>query len=200
MNDSSSLSAAMEDYLEAIFHLEQAEGAAKPQKIADRIEVHKSTVTTALRNLSQAGLVNYAPYQAVTLTQAGRQVAWEVVSRHRGLYQFLRGVLGLPEDEAQQSACRMEHAVSSQTVHRLVELGEFLEYCRGNSQWRECFERFSANRQQEKTSVQSEPAAHGENANPPEHDGTARADSPGTRAVCDARESCHTHENKKTID
>ena len=52
------LSSNMEDYLEAIFHISKEKQAARAKDIADRLMVNKSSVTGALRSLSEKGLVN----------------------------------------------------------------------------------------------------------------------------------------------
>ena len=82
------LSSNMEDYLEAIFHISQKKQAARAKDIADRLKVNKSSVTGALRSLSEKGLVNYAPYDIITLTTKGKRLAIEIVRRHDALKEF----------------------------------------------------------------------------------------------------------------
>jgi len=127
------VSAALEDYLEAIAELGRGAAPARSRDIATRVRVHKSTVTAALRSLSAKGLVIYTPYAAVQLTDAGRRVAAQVCRRHRQLRRFLGEVLGLASGEADATACRVEHAVDREVVDRLVRLGEFLE---SSAEWR----------------------------------------------------------------
>jgi DtxR family transcriptional regulator, Mn-dependent transcriptional regulator len=83
MRVSPQLSASLEDYLEAIFHVIEDKQAARAKDIVERLGVHNSSVTQALRALSERGLVNYAPYDLVTLTEAGRTAAAEVVEKHQ---------------------------------------------------------------------------------------------------------------------
>ena len=143
MDRPSQVSAVMEDYLETIYHLVIEEGNARPQKIADRMKVHKSTVTSTLKTLAQQELVNYAPYQAVTLTDAGQRIAEGVVGRHDALRGFLQDILGLPADIAEESACGMEHAVTGETSQRLADFVDFFRFChREDNSWRKCFQRF----------------------------------------------------------
>jgi len=143
MDRPSGVSAVMEDYLETIYHLVVEEGHARPQKIADRMNVHKSTVTATLRSLTQLKLINYEPYQAVTKTDAGRQLAEGVVGRHDALRVFLHDILGLPSEVAEKSACGMEHAVTADTSRRLADFVDFFHFCHGDdTRWRDCFERF----------------------------------------------------------
>ena len=82
------LSSNMEDYLEAIFHISAEKKAARAKDIAERLNVNKSSVTGALRSLSEKGYVNYAPYDIITLTAEGQVLAKDVVRRHETLKDF----------------------------------------------------------------------------------------------------------------
>jgi DtxR family Mn-dependent transcriptional regulator len=125
----SQVSSSLEDYLEAIYHIAEAKGAARAKDLVLRLGVHNSSVTQALRSLSEKKLVNYAPYDVITLTDSGKFIALDVVKRHETLSEFLNKVLGLPEDEADEGACRMEHAISVQILDRLVKFVEYFESC-----------------------------------------------------------------------
>ena len=61
------LSSTLEDYLEAICRLEQEKGFARVRDIARALGVANSTATAALQALSKKGLINYEPYEPVTL-------------------------------------------------------------------------------------------------------------------------------------
>lgn len=113
------LTASQEDYLEAIYLLEEADGAARAAAVARKIGVRKPSVTTALRSLTAAGLVAHDPYGAVRLTRRGRDAARGVVRRHRVLMDFLTSLLGVAQREAEEVACRMEHALSAGVLRRL---------------------------------------------------------------------------------
>ncbi len=129
MSDHEQVSASLEDYLEAIYHIAESKGAARAKDIVQRLGVHNSSVTQALRALSEKNLVNYAPYDVITLTASGRRIAMDVVQRHNTLSIFLSKVLGLPEDEADAGACRMEHAVNPAIMERLVKFVENYKQC-----------------------------------------------------------------------
>ena len=68
MPDSTELSGNMEDYLEAIFHIVSEKSAARAKDIAAFLNVKNSSVTGALRHLSEKGFINYTPYDIITLT------------------------------------------------------------------------------------------------------------------------------------
>jgi DtxR family Mn-dependent transcriptional regulator len=123
------LSESLEDYLEAIHHIIRAKGAARGKDISERLKVNRSSVTGALRALAGKKLVNYAPYDLVTLTPEGGRVAERIIHRHEVLKDFIHRVLGLEERIAEENACRMEHAVSERVLDRLAQFIDFIRIC-----------------------------------------------------------------------
>lgn len=123
------LSASLEDYLEAILHIVSARKVARPRDIARRLGVGNSSVTGALRALADKGMIEYAPYDFVTLTREGQRRAGEIARRHGSLHDFLIKVLGLDEAAANTVACGMEHALPRAVSERLIEFVEFVERC-----------------------------------------------------------------------
>jgi len=137
------LSASMEDYLEAIYHLERENQVARVKDIASQLKLHKSTVSGALKALAERQLINYAPYGLITLTPEGTTLAKDVVRRHEALRDFFVKVLSIDAPTAEEAACLMEHAVPRIIVDRLLQFGEFLEICpRGGSTWLQDFQHF----------------------------------------------------------
>ncbi len=142
MAPQTALSSNMEDYLEAIFHISAEKQAARAKDIADRLQVNKSSVTAALRSLSEKGYVNYAPYDIITLTDKGKILAEDVVRRHETLKDFFLKILLLEEDEAEEASCKIEHAISNKILDRIINFVEFVEICpRGGQEWIKGFRR-----------------------------------------------------------
>ena len=130
------LTASLEDYLEAIFHLVGEKQVARARDIAKRLKVNRSSVTGALQSLAQKGLVNYEPYEVITLTRKGTAAAQGVVRRHEVLRDFLVEILAVNEAKADEAACRMEHAIPLSILERLIQFVEFVEVCpRGGAKW-----------------------------------------------------------------
>jgi len=130
------LSASQEDYLEAVYHIAKEKKVARAKDIAKRLDVRASSVTNALRILSSLGLINYAPYDLITLTEAGLNAAQEIVGRHEALSTFLVTVLGVDAVEADQAACKMEHSVPKSIVNRLIQYADYIAHCpRGGITW-----------------------------------------------------------------
>ena len=130
------LTSSLEDYLEAIFRIVQEKQAARAKDIGKRLKVSRSSVTGALHSLANRQLINYAPYDLITLTDKGRAVAEDVVRRHEVLQDFFVKVLAVDEQDADAAACKMEHAIPARILERFVEFVEFVERCpRGGSKW-----------------------------------------------------------------
>lgn len=137
------VSAGMVDYLEAILRLERSSRVARAMDIADRMKVRRASVTGALKTLAGRGLINYTPYSYVTLTPAGRETAENAIRRYEILREFFIGILRLRPEEAEANARRVEHAVDSTAVDKLVRFLEFTRACpRTDSKWAEAFTRF----------------------------------------------------------
>ena len=127
------LSAALEDYLERIYLIERKKHAARAKDIAMALGVRASSVTSALRNLSALGLVNYTPYDLITLTETGTAMAKEIFGRHTALRSFLEKVLGVDAEEADRTACKMEHTVSKTVMERFRKYADYVERCPGGT-------------------------------------------------------------------
>lgn len=123
------LSASLEDYLEAILMAAEEKGAARPKDIADRLNVKAASVTGALRQLAEKGLINYTPYDVVTLTPSGSRMAKKIAGKHNALLNFFTNVLDIPREEAEDFACNMEHAIPDHVLERFIGFAEFVERC-----------------------------------------------------------------------
>ncbi len=121
------LSASLEDYLEAIFWTVAAQGAARVKDIARQLKVKAASVTGALQLLAEKQYIHYRPYEAVTLTREGFDEAARVVQRHHILREFFTQVLGIDETLAEQQACRLEHGIGDEVAERLAGLMKFVE-------------------------------------------------------------------------
>lgn len=123
------LSSSLEDYLEAIFHIVAQKQAARGKDIAQRLGVNNSSVTGALRVLGEKGLINYAPYDIITLTAEGKRVSEDIIRRHEALHDFFVKVLSVDGEIADRAACDMEHALPAEILGRLTQFLRFIERC-----------------------------------------------------------------------
>ncbi len=136
------LSKALEEYIKTIFELESSEGSACVKEIAGRLGVKAPSVTSALRKLSDAGLVEYERYKSVTLTPSGQKLARDLIRRHTVLKDFLM-LIGVPEAIADIDACEIEHTVHPDTIRCLTKFIEFAQDSAVAPDWLARFREFS---------------------------------------------------------
>jgi len=130
----------LEDYLETILELEKANKVARSKEIATKMGVMQGSVTGALKSLAEKNLINYEPYSFITLTPEGKALAAEIARKHSVIKEFLRNVLLLDDERAEENACRMEHAMDRTAVERLVQFIEYIQYCpRAGEDWIQAF-------------------------------------------------------------
>lgn len=135
------LTASQEDYLETIFHIIADNKVARAKEIANRLKVSRSSVTEAFRSLAKKALINYTPYEVITLTAKGDKIAREIISRHQALKKFFSEILAVDEEIAESGACRIEHSAPEEIIERLILFMNFLEQCPHNKN--ECLNRFN---------------------------------------------------------
>lgn len=123
------LSSSLEDYLEAIYWQCQEKSFAQANKIAESLDVGKSSVSWALNHLSQKDLINYKPYEPITLTDKGFNIAKRIASRHQDIKDFLTDVLAINENVAEENACRLEHVIDHGVMRRMKQFWTFLQEC-----------------------------------------------------------------------
>jgi len=137
------LTPKLEDYLEAIYRIEREKRVARPRDICRDRAVAGSTVTAALQSLAEKKLINYQPYEVVTLTDDGRRKAEQIFARRLIVGDFLREVLGLEARQASRTACDMEHAIDTEVLQRFVCFLAFLKRrSRHGNKWLAEFRQF----------------------------------------------------------
>ncbi|MEW6048553.1 MAG: metal-dependent transcriptional regulator [Bacillota bacterium] len=117
------LSQSKEDYLAAIYRMQQEGEKGATGAVAARLGVSAASATAMFQKLAAEGLVEYREYAGVTLTEKGEQVALDVIRRHRLAERFLTDVLEIPWDRVDEMAHRMEHALPKEVIegfHRLL--------------------------------------------------------------------------------
>lgn len=113
----------VEDYIKKLYVEQQrAPGQLVALgKLAGAMGVVPGTVTTMVRALADAGLVQYEPRVGVLLSDAGEKLALHVLRRHRLLEQFLVEVLKFDWSEVHAEAEELEHAISDKVLDRMDE-------------------------------------------------------------------------------
>lgn len=115
------LSAPVEDYLKAIYELEQSGAAAGTNELAARLGIAPASVSGMVRRLAEQGLIEHERYKGARLTIAGRRAALRTIRRHRIIETYLTEALGYAWDRVHDEAERLEHACSDELVDRMAE-------------------------------------------------------------------------------
>lgn len=112
----------VEDYLKAIWTLQQTETPVSTSRIAERLGLSPAAVTAMVKRLAEQNLLRHEPYYGVRLTPAGELAGIRIIRRHRVLELFLTDVLGYEWDRVHDEAERLEHAASDELIERLARL------------------------------------------------------------------------------
>lgn len=116
------VAAAVEDYVKTIYSFGEWDATeVTPSALAARMGLAASTVTEMVKKLGAAGLVHHVPYGAITLTQAGRELALRIVRRHRLVETLLVTEFGYGWDEVHDEAEVLEHAISDRLLDAIDE-------------------------------------------------------------------------------
>ncbi|MEH0110078.1 metal-dependent transcriptional regulator [Tersicoccus sp. MR15.9] len=87
--------------------------------LAASLSVTPPSVTANLKKLARQGLIEYEPYGEILLTEAGQEIAVQVVRRHRIIETYLMRFLGLTWDQVHAEADELEHAISPFVLERM---------------------------------------------------------------------------------
>ncbi|MCL2368590.1 MAG: metal-dependent transcriptional regulator [Oscillospiraceae bacterium] len=112
------IQASAENYLEAIFVLQNRNGHVRSIDVATELGYSKPSVSRGMKLLRQNKHIEMEEDGLIRLTESGLQIAAEIHERHTLLTAFLTG-LGVAEEIAKDDACRIEHVISQETFDRL---------------------------------------------------------------------------------
>lgn len=109
-----------ENYLKAIYKLaEKGEEEISTNAIAESLALKAGSVTDMLKKLAEKGLIQYAKYSGVSLTERGKLTAVKIVRKHRLWEVFLVEKLGFKWDEVHPMAEELEHIKFEELIDRL---------------------------------------------------------------------------------
>jgi DtxR family Mn-dependent transcriptional regulator len=111
----------IEQYLVAIFSIEEEGSQIIQARLAERVGHSAPTVSEMVHRLREGGYVD-VDGRALALTDAGRKVAISVLRKHRLAERLLADVIGLPWHLVHEEADRWEHVISDDVEARLVEI------------------------------------------------------------------------------
>ncbi|MBI2079348.1 metal-dependent transcriptional regulator [Candidatus Micrarchaeota archaeon] len=112
----------LEDYLTAIYRIQQKETLVKSINLAEYLGVRKSSVSEMLRKLKGSNLISHKDYGTLKLTKKGEKLALEVIFKHRVIELFLSKKLGRSKLEVHEEAHKLEHAFSDESINAIYSL------------------------------------------------------------------------------
>ena len=107
-----------EMYLESIYVLSKAQGTVRSIDISEYMGYSKPSVSRAVGLLKKGGYIQIDEENHITLTESGLEVARKIYERHTLLTAMLMN-LGVPEEIALRDACKMEHAISDESLEAI---------------------------------------------------------------------------------
>jgi DtxR family transcriptional regulator, Mn-dependent transcriptional regulator len=108
-----------ENYLKAIFHLQEKEGTVSTNALADKLQTKPASVTDMMKKLNSKKLLHYKPYYGFSLSTEGKRIALFIIRRHRLWEFFLSEKLKFNWNEVHMLAEELEHVSSKQLIDRL---------------------------------------------------------------------------------
>lgn len=113
------LTSSQEEYLKTIYLLEQNNDKVRVTDIANKLGITKPSVNKAINILKNIQLLNYETYGNITLTKQGINMAKDIIKRYDILKMFLVEIIEVDEEQAQEEAKAMKHAISENTAKKL---------------------------------------------------------------------------------
>ena len=113
------LSVAIQDYLKAIYKLQTGTTPLSISSLAEEQGVSAASASAMVKKLAALDLLEHEPYRGFRLTEAGEQVAVEVIRHHRLIELYLAETLGLHVDDVHDEADRLEHVISEELEERI---------------------------------------------------------------------------------
>ena len=115
------ISKALEEYLKTIYVLKVKTNEIRVTDIANQMNCSKPSVTKAINNLKEKGLLNYETYGKIELTKSGEDLAKKILEAYDIVYVFLKDVLGLDEENAKSEAEKIKTTMGDNTINKLAK-------------------------------------------------------------------------------
>jgi DtxR family Mn-dependent transcriptional regulator len=112
-------SSSIENYLKAIFHLQNESGIASTNEVAAALQTRPASVTDMLKKLKKQKLLQYERYKGFKLTPEGKKIAIQIIRKHRLWEYFLVEKLQFGWDEVHEVAEELEHISSKKLIDRM---------------------------------------------------------------------------------
>lgn len=107
-----------EDYLERILILKEKQEKVISIDIANSMKYSKASVSRAMKNLRENGLITVNSLGEIDFTPKGLEIAEKIYDRHKVISKLLISI-GVDENLALEDACKIEHDLSEETFEAI---------------------------------------------------------------------------------
>ncbi len=111
-----------ENYLKAIFHLENSNQHVAVNEISKFLGIKMSSVNSMMKKFAEKGWVIYESYKPLKITAEGHRRAADVVRKHRLTEMFLVQKMGFGWEQVHEIAEQIEHIKSDLFFDKIDEL------------------------------------------------------------------------------
>jgi len=122
-------SPATEEYLQAVYTLDDEGAQVIGARLATFLRVSPAAVSEMLHRLERDGLVSLDERKAVRLSGSGRLIAERIARRHRLAERMLVDVLGYSWWKTHEEAERIEHAMTDEMEERIARVLGYPDTC-----------------------------------------------------------------------
>jgi len=119
------ISESLEDYLKSVYQIQIEKDFARVKDVVEILGVKTSSVISALKKLSENGLVDYEKYSYIKLTQAGLMQASLLFEKHNSVKTFLEAVLYIESSKADELAHGLEHHLNQELLTKMEAATRF---------------------------------------------------------------------------
>ena len=112
-----------ENYLESILMISEKKDRVKAVDIARKLDFSKPSVSYAVKNLQDKGLIEIQDNNDIILTEEGRKIANEIYDRHKVVAKVLMHI-GVGEETAYKDSCEIEHRISRETFDKIKQFAK----------------------------------------------------------------------------
>ncbi|MEN9371541.1 MAG: hypothetical protein RI991_273 [Bacteroidota bacterium] len=119
MLDINKYSVSEENYIKAIFHLQEEVERVNTVQLAQTMKTKPASITDMLKKLKAKKLLDYQPYYGFKLTAEGNKIALGIIRRHRIWEYFLAEKLKFNLHEIHELAEVLEHVSSKKLIDKL---------------------------------------------------------------------------------
>ncbi len=107
-----------ENYLETILVLSNRIGQVRSIDVVNETGFSKPSISEAMKKLKKEKLIQIDVLGSIFLTDEGMKKAKAILERHKILKQAFIN-LGVPEDIAEEDACKIEHSLNEITFQKI---------------------------------------------------------------------------------